>query len=218
MKLTRTTFAAALALYLAAVGLATPPRSIERAVALDMAGVRAVTLRSPGFVTLRLGSRFPPALHYTPAEGETVDVRRDGDTLLITSTMDNYNQLRIDLPATVAALDLERASVDSESPLEEMQLRASGTVSWSGDVRHLDLVGTERGMDCPRSLPCARRLSVESGRIERLTASIPNGVIALGASDTIGEAQLRLGPQAKLSLGAATRLEHLRVVPLDGAE
>ena len=218
MKLTLTTFAAALALYLAAVGLATRPQKVESVVALDMAGIRAVTLKSPGNATLLLGSQSPSTLRFTPSEGQSVDVQRQGDTLVINSTLAGYNRLDVRLPATLGLLDLDNVTATSEVPLEQMHLRASGRVSWSGDVGHLDLVAGAKKAECGREPECRRRITVKEGRIGRLTATVVEGVVSLEEPDTIGEAELRLGAKAQFSLSNATRLDQLRIVPLDATD
>ena len=60
--------------------------------------------------------------------------------------------------------------------------------------------------------------AVKEGRIGRLTATVVEGVVSLEEPDTIGEAELRLGAKAQFSLSNATRLDQLRIVPLDATD
>lgn len=216
MKRTLACFAAALALFLMAIAFAARPQPQDRSIPLDMAGIERVRVLSPEPVKVTLASDRPAAMSYRVRDQGTADAVRDGDTLVITSTLTGYNALGITLPATLGLLEVERAAVSVTAPIERMELRVGRSLDWSGAVRRLVIVGADPPPACPDHA-CIREIAIEDGLIGYLDVTAPKGGVALQSPDTIGKAVIRLGPSARLHLSGARRLDNLSLQPLEGA-
>jgi hypothetical protein len=235
MKGTLAMFLAAFALL--AFAVAVPQRAVPALVEnslddIDFDGIDSVRVEGTGEMTIRFAETG--ALSW-PSDGTgDVTTRRDGSTLVLTSTLESYRSVLLSVPVSVHEVGLPGGRVEAEVPVDTLTIRVDDQLVWDGDVRHLHVVDSrnrmvddraEAGEDAPVSLqPCLARedafcqnLVIGEGEIGELEVDAQDGNVVLSAPSRIGRATLRLRPYASYSLGATRSAESIDVILLDAA-
>lgn len=211
----------------AAMLLPAPASAPPASQLLDLTGITLVELRTNGTSRIHFRNDAAPSLILDDRDVD-VQVTRDGHRLLVVTTGDSYFDVTLTLPPTVSTLQVDYTNVTAESPVETLEIQASGNLDWSGNARRLVLVDTSPELP-PESVnadadarpacgeECGVWFSINDGQIGQLDVRLKRGKLDLDHADDIGQARLRLGPEAEISLDGATRLDHIHVEPDAGA-
>ncbi|HEU0152668.1 MAG TPA: hypothetical protein VFQ84_04915 [Arenimonas sp.] len=227
MKRTLATFFAALALFLTALWVPGDPRDDTLFLPLDLTGVEIIEIQSVREVTVELDALLAPGVSYPIETGRGISARRDGERLVLASTIQGYAPVTVNLPPTVHRLVVENAEIHARQPVDSMMLEVRGRLYWIGDARQLDVDHRGKAPSRPSrgnerfaayafcDTQCDGWMTIGPGRIGRLVASSARGHMLLEHSDDIDSAFLHLGADATFSIGNATRLPNLVLEPLD---
>ncbi|HQZ31029.1 MAG TPA: hypothetical protein PLG89_04110 [Arenimonas sp.] len=231
MRRTRLTFLAALGLYVAALLLPRDAPETTATVPLDMTGIDELEVVSDSSVNVRLDAASANWLDYPPGKDHHVTVTREGRRLRIVSDVPGYRPLNISIRPTVGKLVVRDASIVAGPVLEAMVVETTGAIEWRGSVTDLTVVDLNPWYDHaaadPAAVPAngaeaaaaaaadafAARLDIESGRIQNLSVTTRGSVVTLADPDTLGRITLTLGQRARYSIGSASRIPDITLLP-----
>lgn len=214
-----------LALLVLAAALVLPgPQSQERELQpLDTTGIREVEVRSPDIIRVTLSAEEAPG-YRTNNDEHAVQVRREGDRLVLESQASGYGALALVLPPDIGTLVVPGARIEAESRPGRLEVRTTGNLYWSGDAGEVLLhdlrappppdPGRRAGVaDAEHRClgDCVRLIEVEWGRIDHLEVRLQRSGVAINRPDRIGEVRLHLGADAWFSLGHARGFANLQV-------
>lgn len=221
-----------LGLFFAAVGLLTvaiavpervePPKQVAL---LDGEGITA--LRVEGDVDVNIG--YGEACNCREDDGDRpkephvrwrsdgtgrVDIRRDGDTLvLVASAMDEGAGIEVRPPAGVRFFDIPGGRVSADDPLPAMRVHTRDDLTWSADAASLAVIQTPTA-ECLASEYCGVAVYV-SGRIGDVEVEAGDATVDLQTPDRFGRAVVTLAPESVVTVNHARRVDHIRVEYVD---
>lgn len=221
--------------FLAAVGLLTVaiavPQRVEppkQTLALDGEGV--TSMRVEGDVEVQIDytpgcdcgeppedPQKTPSVRW-PSDGEgRIDVRRDGDTLVLVATGLEGAEIQVLPPAGIRSFDIGRGTLSSTEPLPPTSVRTRGSFGWAADTEALDIVQTPTP-ECLAEDYCFVFVNV-GGRIDDVQIDAGFAQVKLSAPQDFRRAVVRLAPESDLTLEDARRIDNVVVeyVDFDGA-
>ncbi|OQW47333.1 MAG: hypothetical protein A4S16_08865 [Proteobacteria bacterium SG_bin6] len=176
-----------LALFVPLALLAATPALAQTSRDYPVDGFRAVELRGPQRVTVRVGGAFAVRASGTAAALADLDIRRDGDRLVIRRTRQGWLDKRDIAQVEVTLPAIERASVSGSGDMNVDRVntpRFAAAVAGSGDLR----IGSLATRDAALSVSGSGDLWV-SGRADAAQMSVTGSGDLHGDQLTLTRAQ-----------------------------
>lgn len=167
--------------------LATVPAHAQATRDYPVRDFRAVELRGPHKVTVHVGGAFAVRASGTPAALTDLDIRRDGDRLVIRRTRQGWIEKRDIAHVDVTLPAIERASVSGSGDMNVDRVstpRFAAAVAGSGDLR----IATLATRDAALSVSGSGDLWV-SGRADAAQISVAGSGDVHGEQLTLSRAQ-----------------------------
>ena len=223
-------------LFLAAVGLLTVAVAVPRRVeppqqtqALDGEGIDALRVEGEVVVVIdytpdcdcRDDADAPPPTPPTPQVGwpsdgdGRVQVRRDGNTLVLKAAGFDGARITLTPPPGVRRIEVPGGSLQSEDPLPAMSIRTRDSFTWSADTPALDIVQVP-SRDCLADDYCRVSLEV-AGTIGDVRVEAGRAGVALQKPQRFDRATVRLAPESSLSVEDGRRVDHIVLEHVDFA-
>lgn len=225
-------FGLALLVLVAALVLPDPPpvAPATRGV-LDLEGIREVEIHAPGTVLIVLRDEATPGFEL-PGPDQALTQRRDGDRLVLVSPSSGHLELQVQLPTGIRTLVVPGARITSAARTESLRVQTTGAVFWLGDADELHIQDlrppaaprqasagrTESDAlaaaaatieDCPGE--CGKVVTIESGRIDRLSVELQRGGLGINEPSQVGDARVQLGSRAWFTLGPSRGLDNIHI-------
>lgn len=212
MKLALPVFAVAMGLFFAALAVPFPREDNRRLHPLDLAGVETVVVEGDGGARVEFSPGLAPRAETQGDPQAQVRAVRRGHTLFITAAgSEGAMTVWLRLPPAVRRIEMASGDVTTgrEARLEALDLRVRGPVDFKGDAGRLRITSLAGAQDCKgRYCP---GIGISSGRIDDLVVRSESLVVHLEEPDDLGRVHLVLGPGARVRVGDARRLDHIRI-------
>lgn len=207
----------ALALLLMTFATANPFAPLRKVVPLDFTGVDTLEFHGVGAEPkIEISSSRATQASYTDEADNTFEARRAGNRLVITAHSQGYLDLLISIPASIRAIDAQRATIVAKERLQSMQVSSSKGISWDGDIARLDLRDTaDHSKHANNDNDCgcaATTFTVSDGRIAELLVRSPHGNLTLSEPDKIDAVYAWLGEKGGVSLDRARRFDSIHLL------
>lgn len=231
MPRTLACFFLAMAVLMAALVLPRQPIRPDREIALDIGDAVVVEVRLQDSVFIEVGSRSN-ASYDERKDGRRLLARRVGDRIVLEAEdlPEDAALARagwwLRLPQTVEVLHVDAANVRSETRVRQLDIHAAGRLDWQGNagiLRVFDartpavpkdpaVAPTTAGHYAPDcGDECDVQVSIDVGGIDRLEVSLQRGGVELERPQQVGEAHLKLGPRAWVSLGRTRHFDNIHI-------
>jgi hypothetical protein len=205
----------ALALLLLAIATANPFAPLRKIVPLDFTGIDTLELHG-SMPQIRISSHQPMLADYPDEMERTLAVLRKGNRLVITVHSEGYEQVQLNVPASLRAIDAERAHIVALERLQSMQVSSSGPINWEGDIDQLDLRDTadhsKRIDERCRCEDSGTTFTVSGGHISELQVRSSRGDLQLMQPDRIDAVYAWLGEKGGISLTNAHRVDNIHLL------
>ncbi len=200
--------AAAMLLLILGIAASKPMTPDTKVLPLDFSGIDSLTIIDEGdSADIQISDVAPAHASFNNLKKTKVTVDRRGNDMTIRTNLSGYSELDLVVPSRVRTFVLRDASIKSQGDFDQVLVRASGSIRWEGDVRHLRVEAMPRVSKCNKA--CGLTVNIANATIAHVEVFAPGGGVGFGHPDRIGAADLYLGPRGKVSLSDATRLGNI---------
>jgi len=200
--------AAAMLLVILGIAASKPITPDTKVLPLDFSGIDSLTIIDEGDrAKIQISDVAPGQASFDDLKKTKVSVDRRSNQMTIRTNLSGYGGLVLVVPSTVRTFVFAQASMESQGNLDRVLVRASSSILWEGNVRHLRVESTPRNSRCKEA--CGLGVRVANATISHLEVFAPGSRVSLEQPDRIVAADLYLGPTGKVSVSDAARLGHI---------
>jgi hypothetical protein len=209
-----------------AFAVAVPERAVPEPMeqAIDFAGIDSVRIVDID-ASITVGGDHTPGVGWSGGPDVEITTRREGSTLIVESHSQGYFRVVMELPAEIVRIELGDGTIAAAAPLDTMTIHVRDGLEWTGDAQRLVVVDTQNhATEAELSLADGCLAGAEfcpsiriAGAIGELDVVAADSQVQISRPDRIGQATLRLWPNAAYSLGPMRSTENIHVILLDAA-